>query len=290
MISSMTGYGYGTFYYLNHTVNIEIRSLNSKFLEINLKLSVKSFKKENLIFKLLKKSFNRGKIDLTVDIFNNNNTNYKLNPNQINAYLNELKKSKLGSIYKNIGEFQLLSLPGSIERLNINLFENKLFWKKCIKYLVKIIDKTKKDKGIEGVYLKKCILLNIFKFHKYIDKLKARIEQYLNNEYIKAQKSIKLLMAAKDNEKKQVVEIINKFLERNIISEEIDRINSHIIKIKNLLENSKNCGKHLDFLCQELNRELNTINSKCHDINVIELSILAKEEIEKIREQAQNIE
>lgn len=282
MIQSLTGYGISE----KGAFRVEIRSLNHKFLEINIKLPSILAKYEMELREIVKSKFQRGKIDITISINPKEKVgkiylNKELAKNLYSAFI-DLKKelSILGSIdISMFANFRELFLYEEEEPDISNL---KVAFEEALQDVLQMRIK-------EGENLKKSLLdilenlkqnlmtldsLVDISYNKYIETVKERIKELLDNKF----------------DENKIIEQVVIYAQKTDIKEEVDRLKSHLNQFKELVNIGGVVGKQLDFILQEMQRESNTILSKSEDINVKNLAISIKTSIERLKEQVQNIQ
>ena len=283
MIYSMTGYSLNSSQIAKDLVVIEIRCLNSKYFDFSFKAPDIFFQLENDVRKIIKKKLKRGKIELRIkkNVFKANNheilndINYKMNilknisPDMSKEKLihlalltpktNQIKHNKVSEIYKR----KLFSLiNNSLEDIvNFRKKEGSSLQKEIFKYLKHILVQLNKIKKRDKkrIHLKK-------------KKLKNNINDLINNL-----------------DKKRLEEEIIYYIEKLDIEEEIVRLNHQINYFYEIVKNEHEIGKTINFLLQEMNREVNTIGSKSNDFELQKCVVVIKENLEKIKEQIQNV-
>ena len=291
MIKSMTGYGVGRVKREDGECLIEIKSLNNKYCDINIKNNFQSLEIEQKIEKLIKDRVLRGKVNILVKV-----ENYGLSEEKI--ILNE---DVADSSYKNLKalkeKYKLKDEIGIDSMLKFrDIFtivkeeETAKMWPLIEKTLNLALDSLLKMREKEG----KALVTDIRKRVKKIQKLIDKIEKYAKSSPLDYQEKflskIKKLTEGLNVDEGRIELEAAIFAEKTDITEEITRLKSHLIQFDELLNSEESVGRKMDFLTQEINREVNTIGSKTSDIEVTSLVVLVKSELEKIREQARNIE
>lgn len=293
MIVSMTGFGRaeGTFEKKNY--NIEIRSVNNRFCEIAFKYPKYLSSKDFELKEIVRKKITRGKINISINAEDESDVPVNLNADEktIKEYFNLLKKVKevIGSDEEiqvdHILNFTDLFLKDPLSEISENEFEF------VTGLLNKALDDLIKMKVKEGESLKKDILDRI----KFIDKESAVIAKMsknrLKNERNRLLSKVELLLGDKRivDENRLELEVIL-LAEKIEITEELIRLKSHIKYFAEYAKSNELAGRRLNFLIQEINREINTIASKSLDAEISQRAAVMKEELEKIREQLQNVE
>tara|TARA_A100001015_G_scaffold303848_1_gene394147 strand:+ start:1126 stop:1983 length:858 start_codon:yes stop_codon:yes gene_type:complete len=284
MIQSMTGFGKSESLLFSKNISIEIRSLNSKNLDLNLRLpnTLKEF--EPLLREKISKKLKRGKIDFNLTIENLNETNLnQINKTIIEDYINQLQqinKSEKTELLK-----IAIKLPDSIKIKKQKLENN--FVSKIISLLNKVIDQVIKFRIKEGGSLKKDFNLRIKNLNKFLNK----INNYNLNRKEKISSKLKKIINTLNIEidKNRFEQELIYYIEKFDINEEKIRLESHLKFFAETLKNEKYNGKKLGFISQEIGREINTIGSKSNDLFIQKIVVEMKDELEKIKEQILNV-
>ena len=284
MIQSMTGFGKSESLLFSKNISIEIRSLNSKNLDLNLRLpnTLKEF--EPLLREKISKKLKRGKIDFNLTIENLNETNLnQINKTIIEDYINQLQqinKSEKTELLK-----IAIKLPDSIKIKKQKLENN--FVTKIISLSNKVIDQVIKFRIKEGGSLKKDFNLRIKNLNKFLNKINNYDLNRKEKISSKLKKSINTLNIEID--KNRFEQELIYYIEKFDINEEKIRLESHLKFFAETLKNEKYNGKKLGFISQEIGREINTIGSKSNDLFIQKIVVEMKDELEKIKEQILNV-
>ncbi len=288
MLKSMTGYGKAVFEINNKNINIEIKSLNSKQLDINFKSS-SIFKEKELEIRKLITELNRGKIDFYISIENNTSNTAKINTALFIDYFNQLQK--LGQELKiKTDEFtfnSVLKLPEIINFEQSTLNDDE--WNILKENIKSAIGNLNKFREQEGKALQKDIekrISNILTLLKKIDKPeKQRIEKIKN----RIRNNLEKFLNEKTIDENRFEQEIIFYLEKIDITEEKTRLKNHCDYFLETIKTNEPIGKKLGFISQEIGREINTLGSKANDSDLQKIVILMKDELEKIKEQILNI-
>ena len=291
MIKSMTGYGSHTAENDKISVTVEIKSLNSKFLDLNLRLSKEYSDRELEIRNLLNNTIERGKVGLNIDVQSKGGIKAKvfINRELVALYYNDLKETAASVGATDSDLFKLaLQMPKAMESEAENI-DNTEEWLLIQKVLNEAIAKCNAFRQDEGNTL-------ALKFKEYIqtigdclakvetfdpqriEAIRTRIRQHFD-EYSKSEQL--------DNSRFEQELIF--YIEKLDISEEKVRLRSHLNYFLESMDIPEPSGKKLGFIAQEIGREINTIGSKANDANIQRFVVQMKEELEKIKEQALNI-
>ena len=292
MIKSMTGYGRSSFENEGREYIVEIKSVNNRFNDINIKMPRSLNYLEDRIKKEILNSVTRGKVDLFIT-FNNNSDlgkNIKLNTDIAKKYISELKKlSEEADIVDNINVMDISKFP---DVLNIKVEESaeEVIEKELLIALTEAIKSFIEMRKAEGNKIKEDLENRIDKISKKINQI-SNISAGLVEEYIvKLETRIKELLKTDVVDEARLAQEVVIYSDKCSVEEEITRLKSHISQFLNLLNENIAIGKKLDFLIQEMNRETNTIGSKANNLEITNFVVDIKTELENIREQIQNIE
>jgi len=284
MIQSMTGYCSSIISTgkVNHT--IELKCLNSKYLDLNLKLPYILRQKEFELKKIIGNKLLRGKIDLLItnEIKKENKKAVLINKN-IKSYIKELKK-----INSNDSADLLkiaLTLPGAYEVSESEL--SKKDYKKIEKEIFSLIENVIKFRKKEGKEICMDLKKKVQIIEKKIQEIKKSVPKRIENKKRKIHKEIDKLDLLIDKNRMEQEMIY--YIEKLDINEEIIRLNSHLKLFKSELRNRLPVGKKLGFISQEIGREINTLGAKANDPHMQKIVIEMKDNLEKIKENILNI-
>ena len=287
----MTGYGVGRLKEEDGECLVEIKSLNNKYCDINIKNNFQSLEIEQKIEKLIKDRVSRGKITILVRVENYGLTEEKIILNEDVAdscYKNLKALQEKYKLKDEIGIDSMLKFKDIFKIVKEE--ESAKIWPLVEKALNLALDSLLKMRVREG----KVLIADIRKRVKRIQKLIDKIEKYSKSSPLdykdKFLSKIKNMTDGLNVDEGRIELEAAIFAEKTDITEEITRLKSHLIQFNDLLNSEESVGRKMDFFTQEINREVNTIGSKTNDIEVTSLVVLVKSELEKIREQARNIE
>lgn len=292
MVKSMTGFGRGTIEDQGKCYVVEIKSVNHRYLDINIKLPRNIISLEENIRKVISQSLNRGKIDIfvTQNTYATNNVLASFNPALADSYhesLNEIKKRY--DVRDDISVSLIARFPDVIT-LNANEEDLETLWSILEKPLKEAVELLIQMRIKEGQKLKEDILNRCKYIKKLIDKVSIKAPLVVDEYKEKLQKRLKDLVEDTYLDESRVAMEVAIFADKSNIDEEIVRLNSHIIQLTDTLSADIPVGRKLDFIIQEINRETNTIGSKANNLDIVNIVLDIKNEIEKIREQVQNLE
>ena len=284
MLHSMTGYGSNSFKVQDLEIDIEVKSLNSRYFDSKISIPSALSTYELEIDNIAKNKLARGKVDLTIKISGLNNDLVTFNKKVIKKYIDDL--SKITDFERSMLLKSVLSLPNSIEKGQIKISKSEI--NVIIEKIKNVIDDVVDFRKKEGENIKKDFEKNIHllkEFSSIIKKNsnshKERIKEDLENK----SKNINI-----ENDYGRFEQELFYYLEKMDINEEIVRLNSHFKFFLEILNNNKiEKGKKLGFICQEIGREINTIGSKCNNSAIQNSIVEMKSSLEKIREQSLNV-
>ena len=288
MIQSMTGYGKAELNLNNANFTIEVRSLNSKQIDINVKMSSVYRDKEIILRKHLSEKLQRGKIELSIwREKSESSTKYKVNTEAIKEYYNQILnlQKELGLDKSDIIP-TLLKMPETLIKGEEKVDENE--WEEIIKGVDIAIDNILQFRLDEGEKLEEDVSSRINK----LTVLLKEIEPFAKGRIEKVKKSLSEKLAELDNknidENRFEQELIY-YLEKQDITEEQVRLDAHLNYFIETMKTDSPNGKKLGFIGQEIGREINTIGSKSADAGMQKIVVQMKDELEKIKEQLLNI-
>ena len=292
MVRSMTGYGKGFAENESARVTIEMKSVNHRYLDLNIKLPKKLNFLESLIRNKISESIFRGKVDVYITLNEHSDACYKVSINDIIAkeYFDSIAEmaEKLG-VENDMKASNIVRLPDVIELEETDSDEDSLK-ELVLSALSDCINQFVDSRIAEGARLEKDLVSKMDEMLVLVDKLEKRspviIEEY------KERLSTKIHELLEDNniDENRIAQEVTIYADKVCIDEEMVRLKSHVAETRSVFELDKEVGRKLDFLAQELNREANTILSKSTDVEIADIGIALKTLIEKVREQIQNIE
>ncbi len=292
MTKSMTGYGKGQGETEGKSLTVEIRSVNHRFCDIVIRLPKYYLALEDRIRKLVQECVDRGRVDVyvTVDDRSKGNKTVRVDQGLAAAYYNALEELRAAiGIKGKPGIMEIASFPDVIvlEEVPDDLDQ---VWPGIAQAVGEALGQLTEMRVAEGRRLKEDILKRVARLVEYT----AEISDCAPSVVLEYREKLRLrlaeLAAGLEIDEQRLAMELAVFADRSNISEELVRLRSHFQEILDTLKLTAAVGRKLDFLIQELNRELNTIGSKSNDLKISSLVIKAKSEVEKIREQVQNIE
>ncbi len=292
MLRSMTGFGRSKYETEGREYLVEIKSVNNRYSDINIKLSRGISFLEEKVKKAISSSISRGKVDVFISFTNNSDKGkkIKINTELAKQYIEELRslQGETG-IIDNIGVIDISKMP---EVLNLKTEDDdeELLWQELLECLNNAITSFILMRENEGTKIKEDLEKRIICVKDKIEKINE-ISTGLVEEYVvKLEKRVNELLKTSVVDETRLAQEIVIYSDKCSVEEELTRLRSHISQFLDLLNETNPVGKKLDFLIQEMNRETNTIGSKANNLSITNLVVDIKTEIENIREQVQNIE
>lgn len=291
MIKSMTGYGKSSLCINSREYQIEIKSVNHKYIDVNIKLPRIISYLEDEVRKYIISRIKRGKIDITITFENygKDGNNIKINTELAKFYIESLKKlAEEENLSTEINVTEITKMPDVLTIKNdINEDEIK---QELLQVLKEATDQLIEMRKKEGAKISVDILNKIdqieIKTNEILGLSTGLIEEYV----VKLEARIKDLLKTDELDKARLMQEVVIYADKCSIEEEVTRLKSHISQLRNLINIDEPTGKKMDFLIQEMNRETNTIGSKSNNLDITNDVITIKTILEDIREQIQNIE
>jgi len=292
-MKSMTGFGRGTVSDGNFAVSVEIKTVNNRFLDLNLRLANELQSLEANLKRLIQSRLSRGRIDVFINYEHSGEIVYELNRPLISGYLSALKEMQNEFSLSGEPDLNLIArLPNSLLTKADDASEN---FTEGIETAVKLaLDELEKMREVEGESLKNELQSRLSEIEKQLPEIETQMETVADEYRQRLNKRIGILLEKSDAQieidQARLAQEVAYLADKQDISEEIIRLKSHIEQFRGILNEEKEVGKRLDFLTQEFNREANTIASKTNNLIVKEAALNIKSAIEKMREQVQNVE
>lgn len=291
MIKSMTGYGKASLIKNERNYQIEIKTVNHRYLDISVKMPRQLSYLEDTIKKEINNKIKRGKVDVFVNFENNSLEGRKININTelASAYIKELKK--LAESENILGDIQVNDIARYPDVLNIESNQDDEIIKKEISEALNVaVSNLAEMRQVEGTKMAEDILIRLEYIQEKVKEI-SKLSTGLIEEYVvKLEERLKQILKGQEIDQSRLAQEVVIYADKCSVEEEITRLNSHISQFQNLINSNEPIGKKLDFIIQEMNRETNTIGSKANNLEITNRVIDLKTQIENIREQVQNIE
>lgn len=287
----MTGYGRGKMTFDGRDYTVEIKTVNHRYHDVTIKMPRYLIFLEDAMRQLLAKQIGRGKIDVFVTLNNLSEVGKDIQLDRALAgkYIAEMRcLAEEYHIIDDITVTSLMKLPDMI--VTNNEMDEELCWKElqaCTEMALQHLNEAREK---EGLHLKEDLLKRLQVVEENVDFMEEKSAGLVEEYRKKLQERLQELgVAPMIDENRMATELVM-FADRSSICEEITRLRSHLKSFRAMLETDGSIGKKLDFLVQEINREINTIASKANCIAITDCVVASKNEVENIREQIQNIE
>ena len=292
MIKSMTGFGRCEIQKGSRKFTVELKSVNHRYLDVNIRMPKKLNFFETAIRTLLKTYANRGKVDIfiTYEDLSQSQVSVKYNAALAAEYLKYLKQMAVEFGLENDIRASTLSRYPEVFTMEEQSEDEEELWNGLKEALEGAFSQFVETRKTEGGNLRKDILSKLAFLEEQIAFIEERSPQIIEEYRVKLEDKVKELLADTQIEEGRIAAEVILFADKICTDEEVVRLKSHIRHMRNTLEEKDGIGRKLDFIAQEMNREANTILSKANDLEVSDRAISLKTEVEKIREQIQNIE
>ena len=291
MIKSMTGYGKANIERNDRSYQVEIKSVNHRYLDISVKMPRVLSYLEEAVKKEIASKVKRGKLDVFITFENNSleGKEIKINTEIAKIYIDELRK--LAEQENILSDIQVTDISKFPDVLTIhNNQEDEQIEQELIETITNATDMLIKMRTFEGDKIKKDLLTRTAEIKEEIDKISSISTGLIEEYVVKLEKRIKEILKGQELDQSRLAQEVVIYADKCSIEEEITRLKSHILQFEKLLDTEESVGKKLDFIIQEMNRETNTIGSKANSLEITNSVIDMKTQIENIREQIQNIE
>lgn len=292
MIKSMTGFGRAKCEYEGREYNVEIKSVNHKYSDVSIKIPRQISYLEEKVRKEILTKVSRGKIDvfITLQDYSEKGKNIKINKELAKVYISQLRElAEETGITADIDVIDISKFP---EVLNISNQDNEeIYWDELRGVLDTALDNFVAMRETEGNKICDDLKVRMERINEKVSKISSYSAGLVEEYIVKLNARVKELMSTDVIDENRLAQEIVIFSDKSSIQEELTRLDSHISQFLDLLSNGNSpVGKKLDFIIQEMNREVNTIGSKANSTKISEGVIELKTEIEDVREQIQNIE
>ncbi len=291
MPRSMTGFGRAKYEVDGREYQIELKSVNYKYSDVSVKLPRNISYLEEKIKSEVSKNISRGKVDVFVSFVNNSSKgkNIKINNEIAKIYIDELKKlSEETGIESNFRAIDISKMPDVLTIQNED--DEELIMSETQIPLNEAIENFISMKETEGNRISQDLKERINNIQIKVEKISEYSTGLIEDYVVKLEARIKEILKVDVVDETRLAQEVVIFADKTSIQEELTRLRSHISQFNDILTNSSVVGKKLDFIIQEMNREINTIGSKSGSLNITNLVIDVKTELEDIREQVQNLE
>ena len=295
MVNSMTGFGRSEITEGDKKITVELKSVNNRYLDLNIKMPKKFNAFEADIRSELKKYMKRGKVDVFIsyDNFAQTDSKVKYNKEIAKEYLTYLRQMAVDfGLDDDVRISSLSKYPEVLTMEDVEIDEDEI-WNILIKAINEAAQQFADARTKEGEFLKKDLFEKLDEMKESVDFITERSPIIIDEYKAKLREKVYDLLEDKQVDENRLVMEVTLFADKICVDEELVRLNSHIKQTREILEkgdDKEGIGRKLDFMAQEMNREANTILSKSTDLEISNRGIILKTDIEKVREQIQNIE
>jgi len=292
MVRSMTGYGIGQRVVSLGKVTAEARSNNHRYLDISLKLPKKLSPFETRIKEMVKAHFSRGRFDISIEMDSGGRDQYKLEPNieaaQMYVHALETLKSKLNLR----GEVTLDMVLRAKDVITVKEVEGDIdpLWEEISGVVLSCLEALEAMRESEGRNLALDLEGRLKRIARHMEEVKRRSPSILEGYRKRLLERLSEMTEGLEIDRWRLHQEVAYLAERSDITEEVVRVESHLRQFGQMLELDEPLGRKMDFLLQEIHREVNTISAKANDVVISQKVVEIKAELERIREQIQNIE
>ncbi|MCR5233819.1 MAG: YicC family protein [Lachnospiraceae bacterium] len=292
MIKSMTGFGRAEHCDEKRKITVELKSVNHRYLDVNIKMPKKLSFFETSIRNLLKEYIQRGKVDVYISYedYTEDNFSLKYNRDMARAYLKYLNEMSQEFGLENDIRASVLSRYPEVFTLEEQEIDEDELWNDLESVVRSACEGFVASRLSEGENLKNDLIGKLDTMLNYVDAIEKRAPAIIEEYRQKVNDRVKDMLADAKIDESRILTEVTLFADRICVDEEIVRLKSHIESTRDTLSAGGSVGRKLDFIAQEMNREANTILSKSTDLSTSNVAIDLKTDIEKVREQIQNIE
>ena len=292
-MKSMTGYGRGSADGEHFSVSVDLKTVNNRFLDVHLRLSGELASLEPVIKRQISSRLSRGRVDVSINLEKTSQTAYELNRPLIAGYVHALREmQKEFSIAGELDINVLARLPGALQPARDGLSDDVVAG--IERAVTQGLDELERMRAQEGEALRLEMADRIEKIDALVPIIENAAAGLVDAYRARLQKRIGELLSRNgpivEIDPARLAQEVAFLSDRSDVSEEMVRLRSHLAQFREALDSTSETGKMLDFLLQELNREANTTLSKSTDLSIKEAALAIKQEVEKLREQVQNVE
>ena len=291
MVKSMTGYGKSSLSINSREYQVEIKAVNHKYIDTNIKMPRVISYLEEEIRKLITSKVKRGKIDISISFenYSKDGNDIRINTDLAKMYIQNLRKlAEEENISSNIEVTEITRLPDVLVIKN-NLDEDQIK-SELLQTVENAINQLINMRQVEGERISKDILSKITQIEEKKQEIFMLSTGLIEEYVVKLEARIKEILKTDELDKSRLMQEVVIYADKCSVEEEITRLTSHIEQLRNLINANEPSGKKMDFIIQEMNRETNTIGSKANNLEITNRVVDIKTILEDVREQIQNIE
>ena len=287
----MTGFGQSSIHTDMAEVEVQVKTVNGRYRDIKSRLPRDLIGIESLLHKVLRARLHRGRIELRVEVRRREVRTTRVNLGQVESYLKASRELAGAGVQGELTLDTLLALPDVFDSRTRQEDYPKAVITAVEETLDKALDQVVRHRETEGLNLKNDLLVRLSILSGLTNEVEENSKSIVNYQKQRLQERVASLGNLANVDPNRLAQEVAFIADKADVSEEITRLRSHLSRFRELLEDGEPAiGKNLDFLCQELNREINTVLAKSGRVQISEAALTAKTEIERIREQVQNVE
>ena len=292
-MKSMTGYGRSSVLGDDFSVSVDLKTVNNRFLDVHVRVSTEINALEPIVKRQISTRLSRGRVDAAVTFERTTQVEYELNRPLIAGYINALRTIQKDFELSGEPDINIIArLPGALQPGRNGLNDQMVAGVE--RAVTQALDELEKMREQEGAALREEMRERLDKIEALIPTIEAAAGNLIEFYRVRLQKKISELVSRSGQtielDPGRLAQEVAYLADRSDVSEEMVRLRSHLTQFREALDSTNETGKMLDFLLQELNREANTTLSKSTDLSLKEAALAIKAEVEKLREQVQNVE
>ena len=287
----MTGYGKANLSKEEREYQVEIKSVNHRYLDISVKMPRVLSYLEEAVKKEISSQVKRGKIDVFITFENNSTEGKEIKINTEIAKIYKKKKKRLAKQENILANIEVTEISKFPDVLSIqNKQEDETIQSELLETVSQATEKLVQMRATEGSKIAEDLLIRIQAIQEKVEEISSLSTGLIEEYVVKLESRIKEIARNQEMDESRLAQEVVIYADKCSVEEEITRLKSHILQFEKLLHTEESIGKKLDFIIQEMNRETNTIGSKANHLEITNNVIDVKTELENVREQIQNIE
>lgn len=291
MIKSMTGYGKSSLSINSREYQVEIKTVNHKYIDTNIKMPRIISYLEEEIRKTISSKIKRGKIDVSINFenYSKDGNDIKINTELAKIYIQNLRKlAEEENLSADIQVTDITKMPDVL--IIKNVLDENIIKEEIKQVLNDAIEQLLVMREKEGIKISEDILNKLGQIENKVEEIFSLSTGLIEEYVVKLEARVKEILKTEEIDKSRLMQEIVIYADKCSVEEEITRMRSHISQLRELIKTDEPTGKKMDFIIQEMNRETNTIGSKANKLEITDRVVAIKTILEDIREQIQNVE
>jgi uncharacterized protein (TIGR00255 family) len=294
-MKSMTGFGRGSAAGENFNVSVDLKTVNNRFLDVHLRAGAELSSLETIIRRRISEQLSRGRVDATIVIDRTSEVAYEMNRPLIAGFIEAMRSVQQEFALVGEPDINVLArLPGALQPVRDGSLTDAMR-EGIERAVMEALAELNHMRGIEGEALAAEMHSRLDEIERQVPVIEAVASDLIESYRARLQRRISELLARDgldivELDQGRLAQEVAYLADRSDISEELARLHSHVKQFREIIDSEGDTGKRLDFLLQEFNREANTVLSKSTDMSIKEAALVIKAEVEKLREQVQNVE